>query len=678
MESIPAKMNLAPLDEATVSIERSPGDLKTTDTTTGNLQAEYQSVESCTESTSHRQSCVSPSYERPERTRSNSPVSSVISMASVRSKDEPIDFTGQDGNDPGGVPCSVCPRRACKSCLTCTASFCLDHVKQHYTAPALQKHNLVEATKDLERSQMKKYGLTAQEGVKRSESVETIVNMASLLSKGSPEIYTLITEKTCVDHDEHIKRWTFGKKDNSKKMVTILLVGETRTGKTTLINSLINYILGVKKENYVWFEISGLYEEDQTVSKTTDITLYEIYSKASPISWSIIDTPGYGHTRGLHYDKMIAERLHTLLKSYNGISSIDAIGLVVTASQNCLHDRQIYIFDTIQSLLGMDVKNNIVVFITHADDRIHQNVFKAIEEAGVHVAKTDNMPVHFLYDNFRSKKQEASENLYAAKWEMGRKSTEKLTDFLINVEKQNLKMTQDVLEGRLLLRTSVRDLENLTEQKEKELALALKIKFVVNQTSKEMVPITDRKWNAKEATCCKVCKENCHHPGCWWAADLKWCSVMTNSMCTKCPGKCPTTDHVKGTKWYVERTTEVPMTYMELQQYESQHGKKVDLKPDDVTQLAKITKLETELEEAKHEKEKLLNDAYQAIIDLEKIALKSNTLSTQVHLDFLIEKMREIGNTERIKKLQGMKDGDDARQNALSYMRRVEQKEGKK
>ncbi|XP_063042881.1 fibronectin-like [Engraulis encrasicolus] len=51
---------------------------------------------------------------------------------------------------PEGVPCDVCSKKAAKSCLTCSASFCEDHIKTHYTAPALQRHKLVQATRDLE------------------------------------------------------------------------------------------------------------------------------------------------------------------------------------------------------------------------------------------------------------------------------------------------------------------------------------------------------------------------------------------------------------------------------------------------------------------------------------------------------------------------------------------------
>ncbi|XP_062371959.1 uncharacterized protein LOC134059531 [Sardina pilchardus] len=83
--------------------------------------------------------------------RRRSPVPSVMSMKSDQSMVLPTSFAG-DGTswERGNLPCSVCPGRALKSCLTCMASFCEAHVRQHYTAPALHRHKLVEATEDLE------------------------------------------------------------------------------------------------------------------------------------------------------------------------------------------------------------------------------------------------------------------------------------------------------------------------------------------------------------------------------------------------------------------------------------------------------------------------------------------------------------------------------------------------
>ncbi|KAI7800848.1 hypothetical protein IRJ41_013613, partial [Triplophysa rosa] len=48
---------------------------------------------------------------------------------------------------PEDVSCDICSDmelKAVKSCLTCCVSYCETHIRQHYTVPALQRHNLVE------------------------------------------------------------------------------------------------------------------------------------------------------------------------------------------------------------------------------------------------------------------------------------------------------------------------------------------------------------------------------------------------------------------------------------------------------------------------------------------------------------------------------------------------------
>ncbi|XP_030643618.1 uncharacterized protein LOC115823731 [Chanos chanos] len=54
---------------------------------------------------------------------------------------------------PGDVACDFCTEgklKAVKSCLTCIVSLCENHVRQHYTIPALQRHSLVEVNENLE------------------------------------------------------------------------------------------------------------------------------------------------------------------------------------------------------------------------------------------------------------------------------------------------------------------------------------------------------------------------------------------------------------------------------------------------------------------------------------------------------------------------------------------------
>ena len=73
-----------------------------------------------------------------------------------------------------------------------------------------------------------------------------------------------------------------------------------------MLNALVCYCLGVKKTDrfrYVIVDDSG---KDQTKSVTNEVTEYyveEIEGRSPPLL--IIDTPGFGDTRGPDQDKII-------------------------------------------------------------------------------------------------------------------------------------------------------------------------------------------------------------------------------------------------------------------------------------------------------------------------------------------------------------------------------------
>lgn len=445
-----------------------------------------------------------------------------------------------------------------------------------------------------------------------------------------------------VTEGERLKRVVFGKKDENKPHKTILIVGETEAGKSTIINAMVTYMLGVGSEDRIWCEIIET-KENQTYSQTNAVTVYDVFTKHSPFSLTFIDTPGFGSTEGIKEDIKIAESLLELFRSEDGVSEIDAVCFVVTSLTSRCTERQRYVFNAVLSLFGRDVDKNIVVFITHAS-RKPNNAIKAIKESKIPCAQDDRgEPVYFRLDNSHCEdfNDEGLFGDYQASWDLLKTTMENFLTFLNEIKPISMNLTVAVLRSRKQLTSSIFNLKEKIG--------------IVNEAYKEKVPIESKWWHfgSKEATCCTVCEENCHYPGCWWVRDLSWCSVMSGGNCTVCTGRCHYTKHVKEGKIYQGKTRKVRKTMEDLKQ-------KYKTKSDKTKSL--ISGLEDEIAEQENEKIRLVEECYQCVVKLEEIALKTDSVYTLHHLDFLIEKVKETGNTDRVQRLEEIKERADDKQ----------------
>ncbi len=495
-----------------------------------------------------------------------------------------------------------------------------------------------------------------------------IIKKSVLIEDRNPACYRLQTSINHSDQSEPYRKMIFGERDKSKPHKTILMVGETGTGKTTLINVMINYMLSVKREDKVWFEITDDQSDRTSVhSQTSIITVYGFYLQESQIDLTIIDTPGYGDTGGVHLDKQIAESLFSLSKSAEGIHEIDAACFVILAQQNRLSEKQIYIFDAVQSLFGRDIVENIVLLLTHSDGMPPKNALTAVKEAKIKCAVNDkNQPVFFLFNNCQSDAtDEEFEMIQEQSWNQSFTGMAKFFNFFYKIKPKNLKMTQDVLQKRKQLVANVSNLQSrvqvidLKQNKLKQTQEALEknkkhvkdnknFEYEVEVSCKEKVDINPAL--ASKAMCCTVCKENCHYPGCWWVKDLSWCSVMKNNHCTVCTNRCHYSKHVKEAKIYKIKTKKEKRTYEDLK-------KEYDGKTRNSDSL--IKKLEDELQELEKEKIKLLMEAFHCVETLQMIALNTDSLFTLQHIDFLIEKLKDINEPEKAKTLENIKETAD-------------------
>ncbi|XP_039459487.1 immune-associated nucleotide-binding protein 10-like [Oreochromis aureus] len=256
---------------------------------------------------------------------------------------------------------------------------------------------------------------------------------------------------------------TVGEKNPNKPNKTILLVGETGTGKSTLINAMVNYVMGVKWEDEVWFQIVEEEKKSQTESQTSDVIVYEIFGCETKYSLTIIDTPGYKDTKGREHDDITNDRLLDLFSSNDGVHEISAVCLVMKASVNRVGDDVRYIFDRLMSLFGKNLEKNIVVLITHSAGRKPQNVFEALEAVKIKCARNEtNEPVYFLFDNCQHEertKDEEEELEHAAKISEGGMTG--FTHFLEITADNKMMDSVDVMKERIRLKAC---LQNLLER----------------------------------------------------------------------------------------------------------------------------------------------------------------------------------------------------------------------
>uniref|UniRef100_A0A8C8F9P1 Septin-type G domain-containing protein n=1 Tax=Oncorhynchus tshawytscha TaxID=74940 RepID=A0A8C8F9P1_ONCTS len=483
----------------------------------------------------------------------------------------------------------------------------------------------------------------------------------SKLLPGPPTKHLLMTEKEILHDSENIRRWTFGKKDPSKMNRTILMMGETGAGKSTLINVMVNYILRVDWEDKYRFEIIADESQSQTSSQTTAITVYEIFGHEGdhiPFSLTIIDTPGFGDTSGIEQDKLITKNLQELFQSPKGVHHIDAVCFVVKAAQVRLTPTQRYIFDSVLSIFGKDIENNIVALSTFADSG-EPLVLQALVMAEVPCVRNElGTPVYFKFNN------EENDEVCQSSWKMSMKNMAMFFESLCSMEAKSLVLTRQVLEKRKQLEMEIQTLtkqlqvamqqaealrrvSNQLEQHEEDMEANRNFSILLDVSVKEKCAVN------KKATNCHSCRETCHHP----CTEYFGCTRMQQDRCTVCIKKCSWNDHCKEKFIYVFKTEEGESTYLDLKRkYEELEGQSLTAK---MFLIIFLKELHLQLFASLI----LILKINSIVQKLDQIALRPNPMSAAKYLDLLIEKAQRNHNPERVKTLTDMKEQEKLKNN---------------
>jgi hypothetical protein len=391
---------------------------------------------------------------------------------------------------------------------------------------------------------------------------------------GYPSICTVAVKEHVIDKNHRLRKCHIGEKipvhGCNPPEKTIMILGATGAGKSTMINALVNYYYGVQWDDS--FRLKLITEEDegdagiaksQAKSQTSWSTAYTLHNQPGcslPFTLTIIDTPAYRDSEGIQRDAEITKQIRELftIQGDNGVDHIDAIGFVVQSSVARLTHTQRYVFDSVLSLFGKDIPTNIMLIITFCDGQ-SPPVLTAVKEANVPFGGS------FKFNNsslFAKNKATENPDNSAGEFDLmfrklGVSSLERFFIEFQKVQPVSIFLTQETLKERHRLETTV---QGIQPQIQFGLSKLHTLRQEAAVMKKHAADITDnkdftykvrvqksRKVDLKPGeyiTNCIQCHHSCHYPcGIPQDADKRNCAAITGDSCTVCPGKCHWNKH---------------------------------------------------------------------------------------------------------------------------------------
>lgn len=393
--------------------------------------------------------------------------------------------------------------------------------------------------------------------------------------------------------------------------------------------------------------------------------MYKIYpTTGSRIRYTlnIIDTPGFGDTRGIERDDAIVDQIRELFSSQGdrSVLYIDAVCFIVRAPDARLTTEQTYIFSSIMSLFGKDIKENICTLVTFADGAAPA-VLASLNESGLPFGSFFNCNNSALFAQNKEPKNNSFSSMF---WNMGCKSFDNFFKYISQLKTKSLCQTNDVLEEREQLKTMISNIHpqitaglsklseldqqlSLFKKCKDEITINQNFEYTVDEIRQEVVSLPQ----GQHVTNCIECNVTCHDQ-CTIADndDKRNCSAMDSSgNCKVCDKKCEWSFHKNTPFIFKYVTINVTKTYADMKQrYEKAVGQTL-------THENYIAKLTHDVEDLFDGIKTKMSKVNRCKARLKEIALSPHTLSEIEHIDLMIqseENDKQPGYFNRVKMLK--------------------------
>ena len=148
-------------------------------------------------------------------------------------------------------------------------------------------------------------------------------------------------------------------------------LGETGTGKTSLLSLLANIVLGHKPEQFINF-----HDENNEAgggskhSQTNTAQVYE-FTSANGLILTILDTPGLADTRGLAQDELHKASIASVIKE--NIYTVNAVIILANGTVPRLGVATDYALSTLSSIFPRSLADNIGILFTNVSSPLSWN-----------------------------------------------------------------------------------------------------------------------------------------------------------------------------------------------------------------------------------------------------------------------------------------------------------------
>ena len=535
------------------------------------------------------------------------------------------------------------------------------------------------------------YDLSKYEIIKKEEGV-TFYRYSNVKSKSNHEL---------------IYHYYFDKFDSNdyRKAYIILFVGKTGDGKSTGINAFFNIIKGIQINDNFRFILIEEQPKKKGESLTNGVYLYYLRDyENKPLI--LLDSQGYGDTRGRKYDEMINSAFQYVFS--NVIDHINIVCFIANATASRLDILTKYIFTSVTSLFSEDISENLLILATHAnrDTMISGPAFVSTlgsDEAFISINKKMDEKFWFAADNRLIFCQDTDKltlysynqlkELYEEKVKkLGPKGVKnsanvlnyrkqltveinKLNNTFKNMmaENSNLKKKETKIHEKKEKLTEINtNLKNEEERirnlKGKELENALKkmnenLEAQLNELKNQKIPQKKQILKADSNhryTFCNECKKNCHDPcDCWFKFLFKRCTIFPifSNECEECGhNKCV---HESDYKHYVWETEEISIDNSELSEKIKSKNKNQEnfLKEQIDKDNREKASIQQVLNKLQYNKNQVENDLECANIEKSKIESRLREIEKEIsyiilRLQSYTEKLNEISMNPNVIKTQ--------------------------